>query len=49
MIVNLNSIFFVVNRYSVNMSCAEEKLPPHYPISPMTRQRIEQIRTLVLH
>lgn len=47
--MHLKSHFKEEFRYSVNMSCAEEKLPPHYPISPMTRQRIEQIRTLVLH
>ncbi|XP_032361524.1 uncharacterized protein C12orf56 homolog isoform X4 [Etheostoma spectabile] len=33
-------------RYSVKLSCAQEKLPPHYPISRPTLRLLQQIRTL---
>ncbi|XP_076578538.1 uncharacterized protein C12orf56 homolog isoform X2 [Chaetodon auriga] len=33
-------------RYFVKLSCAEEKLPPHYPISQPTVRLVEQILTL---
>ncbi|XP_033845221.1 uncharacterized protein C12orf56 homolog [Periophthalmus magnuspinnatus] len=35
-------------KYSVNVISVETKLPPHYPISPMIRQLVEQILTLML-
>ncbi|XP_042259278.1 uncharacterized protein C12orf56 homolog [Thunnus maccoyii] len=36
-------------RYFVKLSCAEEKLPAHYPISQPTLRRVEQILNLILH
>ncbi|XP_070848730.1 uncharacterized protein C12orf56-like [Chaetodon trifascialis] len=33
-------------RYFVKLSCAEQKLPPHYPISQPTVRLVEQILTL---
>ncbi|KAM7367309.1 hypothetical protein PAMP_015220 [Pampus punctatissimus] len=36
-------------RYFVKLSCAEEKLPAHYPISQPTLRLVEQILTLILH
>ncbi|XP_020781909.2 uncharacterized protein C12orf56 homolog [Boleophthalmus pectinirostris] len=36
-------------KYSVNVVSVEPKLPPHYPISPMIRQLVKQILTLILH
>ncbi|XP_040886383.1 uncharacterized protein C12orf56 homolog [Toxotes jaculatrix] len=36
-------------RYVVKPSCAEEKLPPHYPISSPTLRLVEHILTLILH
>lgn len=37
---------FFPSRYFVKPSCAEEKLPPHYPISQPTLRLVEQILTL---
>ncbi|XP_070785342.1 uncharacterized protein C12orf56 homolog [Enoplosus armatus] len=45
---HLRSHFREEFRYFVKLSCAEEKLPPHYPISQPTLQLIEQILTLNL-
>ncbi|XP_062415378.1 uncharacterized protein C12orf56 homolog isoform X3 [Pungitius pungitius] len=44
---HLRSHFREEFRYSVKLSCAEEKLPPHYPISQPTLHLVEQI--LALH
>ncbi|XP_031714813.1 uncharacterized protein C12orf56 homolog isoform X1 [Anarrhichthys ocellatus] len=46
---HLRSHFREEFRYFVKLSCAEEKLPPHYPISQPTLQLVEQILTLHLH
>ncbi|XP_068573551.1 uncharacterized protein C12orf56 homolog isoform X2 [Cebidichthys violaceus] len=46
---HLRSHFREEFRYSVQLSCAEEKLPPHYPISQPTLQLVGQILTLHLH
>ncbi|XP_072309490.1 uncharacterized protein C12orf56 homolog [Eucyclogobius newberryi] len=36
-------------KYSVNVVSVEMRLPPHYPISPLIRQLVAQILTLILH
>ncbi|XP_045928581.1 uncharacterized protein C12orf56 homolog isoform X1 [Micropterus dolomieu] len=46
---HLRSNFREEFRYFVKLPCAEEKLPPHYPISQPTLQLIEQILTLNQH
>ncbi|XP_044041240.1 uncharacterized protein C12orf56 homolog isoform X2 [Siniperca chuatsi] len=46
---HLRSHFREEFRYFVKLSYAEEKLPPHYPISQPTLRLIEQILTLYLH
>ncbi|KAA8580349.1 hypothetical protein FQN60_005884 [Etheostoma spectabile] len=38
--------FHFREEYSVKLSCAQEKLPPHYPISRPTLRLLQQIRTL---
>ncbi|KAI3366613.1 hypothetical protein L3Q82_009294 [Scortum barcoo] len=43
---HLRSHFREEFRYSVKVSCAEEKLPSHYPISQPTVRLVEQILTL---
>nr|XP_046235350.1 uncharacterized protein C12orf56 homolog isoform X2 [Scatophagus argus] len=43
---HLRSHFSEEFRYFVNLSCAEEKLPPHYPISQPTLRLVEQILSL---
>ncbi|XP_019132441.2 uncharacterized protein C12orf56 homolog isoform X1 [Larimichthys crocea] len=43
---HLRSNFREEFRYFVNLSCAEEKLPPHYPISQPTLRLVEQILSL---
>ncbi|CAJ1054546.1 uncharacterized protein C12orf56 homolog [Xyrichtys novacula] len=43
---HLRSHFREEFRYSVTLSCAKEKLPPHYPISQPTLRLIDQILTL---
>lgn len=35
-------------RYFVKPSCAEEKLPPHYPISSPTLRLVDHILTLIM-
>uniref|UniRef100_A0A673ALZ4 Si:ch211-258f14.2 n=1 Tax=Sphaeramia orbicularis TaxID=375764 RepID=A0A673ALZ4_9TELE len=46
---HLQSHFREEFRYSVNLSCLEKKLPPQYPISPLTQRLVEQILNLILH
>ncbi|TDG96560.1 hypothetical protein EPR50_G00229870 [Perca flavescens] len=46
---HLRSHFREEFRYSVKLSCAQEKLPPHYPISRPTLRLVQQILTLILH
>nr|XP_040029903.1 uncharacterized protein C12orf56 homolog isoform X1 [Gasterosteus aculeatus aculeatus] len=46
---HLRSHFREEFRYSVKLSCAEEKLPPHYPISQPTLHLLGQILTLHRH
>ncbi|XP_034382726.1 uncharacterized protein C12orf56 homolog isoform X2 [Cyclopterus lumpus] len=46
---HLRSHFREEFRYFVKLSCAEEKLPPRYPISQPTLQLVERILTLHLH
>uniref|UniRef100_A0A3B4UXJ7 Uncharacterized protein n=2 Tax=Seriola dumerili TaxID=41447 RepID=A0A3B4UXJ7_SERDU len=46
---HLRSHFREEFRYFVKPSCAEEKLPPHYPISLPTLRLVERILTLILH
>ncbi|XP_068443077.1 uncharacterized protein C12orf56 homolog [Clinocottus analis] len=46
---HLRSHFREEFMYFVKLSCAEQKLPPHYPISQPTLQLIEQILSLHLH
>ncbi|KAL6116642.1 uncharacterized protein ACO6RY_14611 [Pungitius sinensis] len=46
---HLRSHFREEFRYSVKLSCAEEKLPPHYPISQPTLHLVEQILALHQH
>ncbi|GAA6218734.1 uncharacterized protein C12orf56 homolog [Lates japonicus] len=46
---HLRSHFREEFRYFVKPSCAEKKLPPHYPISLPTLQLVEHILTLILH
>ncbi|XP_078098764.1 uncharacterized protein C12orf56 homolog [Sander vitreus] len=46
---HLRSHFKEEFRYSVKLSCAQEKLPPHYPISQPTLRLVQQILTLILH
>ncbi|KAG8005516.1 protein C12orf56 [Nibea albiflora] len=43
---HLRSNFREEFRYFVNLSCAEVKLPPHYPISQPTLRLVEQILSL---
>ncbi|XP_051275906.1 uncharacterized protein C12orf56 homolog [Dicentrarchus labrax] len=43
---HLRSHFREEFRYFVKLSCAEEKLPPHYPISQPTLRLMERILTL---
>uniref|UniRef100_A0A3B4WLQ3 Uncharacterized protein n=2 Tax=Seriola lalandi dorsalis TaxID=1841481 RepID=A0A3B4WLQ3_SERLL len=45
---HLRSHFREEFRYFVKPSCAEEKLPPHYPISLPTLRLVERILTLIL-
>ncbi|XP_029317978.1 uncharacterized protein C12orf56 homolog isoform X2 [Cottoperca gobio] len=45
---HLRSHFREEFRYFVKLSCAEEKLPSHYPISQPTLRLVEQILTLNL-
>ncbi|XP_054480695.1 uncharacterized protein C12orf56 homolog [Anoplopoma fimbria] len=45
---HLRSHFREEFRYVVKLSCAEEKLPPRYPISQPTLRLVEQILTLYL-
>ncbi|XP_073336520.1 uncharacterized protein C12orf56 homolog [Pagrus major] len=44
---HLRSHFREEFRYFVKLSCAEEKLPPHYLISQPTLRLVEQIQTLL--
>ncbi|XP_035852227.1 uncharacterized protein C12orf56 homolog isoform X6 [Sander lucioperca] len=46
---HLRSHFKEEFRYSVKLSCAQEKLQPHYPISRPTLRLVQQILTLILH
>ncbi|KAK9525882.1 hypothetical protein VZT92_016555 [Zoarces viviparus] len=46
---HLRSHFREEFRYFVKLSCAAEKLPPHYPISQPTLQLVGRILTLHLH
>lgn len=41
-----NRSSFPPSRYFVKLSCAEEKLPPHYPISQPTIRLVKQILDL---
>lgn len=39
----VNRRLFLPSRYFVKPSCAEEKLPPHYPISQPTVRLVEEL------
>ncbi|XP_071357754.1 uncharacterized protein C12orf56 homolog isoform X2 [Trachinotus anak] len=46
---HLRSHFREEFRYFVKLSCVEEKLPPHYPISLPTLQLVKHILNLIVH